>query len=274
MKLSCRLEVLPGQSVREQVLNAQRYGFDGIGLPGRFLDRFLPELESIIDEVPIPMMSLSLGFQSSLLHPLASERQRCRESLRSLMDLCQRLGVERLNVAPVLLQDNPDRICEAGEFDSLDSRLDALLLEQLGELGDAAREREVVLLVEPVNRFESEYLHSIEHGARLCETAAHSAVGMTIDAFHMQLEELNLEQAVVRAGTQIRHVHVAENTRVEPGVGSLDLASVFRGLQQVDYDDWIEVECRKLSGPADTVLPRSVDYLRSLWNEPGQATAR
>lgn len=266
MKLSCRLEVLPGENVIEQVTNAQLYGFDGIGLPGRFLNSFLPELETVLADLPIPPMSLSLGFASSILHPLAAERRRCFESLKGLLDICQRLQVGLLNVPPVLLQDNPVRITDKGEFDSLDSRLDSLLIDQLGALGDEAKQRGVIFLLEPVNRFESDYLHSIEHGAKLCTAVGHDAVGLTIDAFHMQLEELDFEQAIRRSGSPIRHVHVAENTRVEPGVGSLDLASVFRGLHSIGYDQWIEVECRSLSGPAEKVLPKSVNFLRSIWN--------
>ena len=269
MKLSCRLEVLPGESVIEQVTNAQLYGFDGIGLPGRFLNRFLPELETVLSDLPVPPMSLSLGFASSILHPLAAERRRCFDSLIGLMDICQRLQIGLLNVPPVLFQDNSVRITDRGEFDSLDSRLDTLLIDQLGALGDEAKQRGVVFLLEPVNRFESDYLHSIEHGAKLCAAVGHEAVGLTIDAFHMQLEELDLEQAIRRSGSPIRHVHVAENTRVEPGVGSLDLAAVFRGLKSIGYDQWIEVECRSLSGPAEKVLPESVNFLRSTWNRAG-----
>ena len=266
MKLSCRLEVLPGESVIEKVANAHRYGFDGIGLPGRFLNRFLPELERVALDLPIPPMSLSLGFESSLLHPIEAERHRCFESLKRLMDICQRLQVGLLNVPPVLFQDNLERITERGGFDSLDARLDALLIDQVGALGDEAKQRNLVFLLEPVNRFESDYLNSIEHGAKLCAAIGHEYVGLTIDSFHMQLEELDLEQSVVRSGAAIRHVHVAENTRVEPGVGSLDLGSIFRGLHRVGYDQWIEVECRTLSGSAEMVLPQSVDFLRSTWD--------
>lgn len=267
MKLSCRLEVLPGASVREQFSQAADFGFDGVGLPGRMLDRYLTDLLGSLSDLPIPPMSLSLGFESSVLHPEATERRRCHDSLKRLMDICVELGVKRLNVPPVLNQDNPVRISEAGEFASLSERLDALFLEHLREIGEEAKQRQLIFLLEPVNRFESDYLHSIEHGARLCRQLAHDSVGMTVDAFHMQLEELSPEAAIRQAGETIRHVHIAENTRVEPGPGSLDLRGVFSGLRSLGYDDWIEVECRHLSGEANKVLPRSVEYVRALWKE-------
>ncbi len=268
MKLSCRLEVLPGKSVLEQITNAHRFGFDGIGLPGRFLDQYLEDLLEVWKDLPLPLMSLSLGFKGSLLHPEPSGRRRCQESLVRLMDICVQLGVKCLNVPPVLSQDNPVRITDKGSFPSFEARLDALLESELTILADEASARDLLGLIEPVNRFESDYLNSIEHGARICRSVARSAIGMTIDTFHMQLEELDSESAIINAGSEIKHVHVAENTRVEPGVGSLDLSAVFRGLQAVGYDDWIEVECRTLSGEAEKVLPRSVQYLRSTWADP------
>ena len=268
MKLSCRLEVLPGRNVLEQITNAHRFGFEGIGLPGRFLDRYLEGLLASLNDLPIPLMSLSLGFEGSLLHPEAAERRRCQDSLVRLMDTCVQLGVQCLNVPPVLIQDNPVRLTDKGSFASLDARLDDLLEAELFVLANEARVRDLTVLIEPVNRFESDYLNSIEHGARVCRAVAQDAIGMTIDTFHMQLEELDSEAAIITAGSEVRHVHVAENTRVEPGVGALDLAAVFRGLQTIGYDEWIEVECRSLSGDAEKVLPSSVRYLQSVWAAP------
>lgn len=265
MKLSCRLEVLPGTSVLEKFENARRFGFEGIGLPGRFLNEYLPELERELASLPVPATSLSLGFESSILHPEATERERCRVSLRRMMDLCQQLGVERFNVPPSLLQDNPVRMTDRGEFDSVEARLDNLLLDQLHEIGDEASERGVLFLIEPVNRFESDYLNTIKHGARLVRALGHSAVAMTVDSFHMQMEELIPSESILDAAETIRHVHVAENTRVEPGLGSLDFDPIFRALREVGYDDGIEIECRSLSGEAESVLPGSVAYLRDLW---------
>ena len=65
----------------------------------------------------------------------------------------------------------------------------------------------------------------------------------------------------------IGHVHVAENTRVEPGPGSMDYGPGFRELHLSGYVGLIEVECRYLSGIADEVLPSSADYLRRAWNQ-------
>lgn len=264
--ISIRLEVLPGDTVAEQIANAAEYGFDAIALPGRFKDRWLPELRECLNDAALPMASISLGFAHSLLSPQKSRRQKCRDSLLWLMDLCAELNAPRLNVPPCLIQDNPERIQDAGEFAGLRERLDAMLFEQLPDIGDAAAKRGVTFLLEPVNKYESEYLNSVVHAAELVRSLNHPAVKATADFFHMQLEELHTAEALRGAGAAIGHVHVAENTRVEPGPGSLDFRPGFRVLKEGGYQQMIEIECRHLSGRAEVVLPQALAYLREIWN--------
>ncbi len=257
-KLSCRFEILPGASVLEKITNAQAFGFDGVSLPGRFLSDYLEELRDCLADLPIPLVALSLGFEGSLLSPDPAVRQKCRDSFMRLFDIGAELGVGLLNVPPVLIQDNPVRLENKAEQD-------ALLVEQLPAICDEARGRDLLFLLEPVNKYETEYLHQVPHAAWLCEKIDHPNLGLTPDFFHMQLEELNIAESIHQAGKWIKHVHVAENTRVEPGPGSLDFGPGFAALKALGYDGIIEVECRTLSGPGEEVLPRSVDYLRAEW---------
>lgn len=263
-RLTLRLEVIPGNRVEERVALAARSGFDGIAFPGRLRKRFGEETLASLGDLALPIKTVSLGFEGSLCSPEEAERQRCRDSLRELFDFTAALGAGSVNLPPVLIQDNPTRFPAGPEAES---EQDRLLIDQLGDLGDAAQQRGLELLIEPVNRFETDYLVTVEHAARICEAVGHPAIGLTPDFFHMQLEELDTAAALRRSARWIRHVHVAENTRVEPGPGQLDFGPGFRALREAGYDGLIEVECRRLSGPAESVLPRSSEYLRRLWAE-------
>ncbi len=258
--ITCRLEVLPGTTVAEKVWNAKRYGFAGIALPGRFMPTWLAEARAFRAESPLPFVSLSLGFAGSLLSPHPAVRQQCRDSILRLLDICAEFNARLFNIPPVLIQDNPERLKDRAQQD-------ALLLKQLPALGDAAQARGVTFLLEPVNRYESDYLHSIEHTAQLCAHLNHPAIALTADFFHMQLEELHMDAALLNTGGWTQHIHVAENTRVEPSPGSLDFIPGFRALKQIEYRGLIEIECRGLSGPGEIVLPRSVAYLQRLWQK-------
>jgi len=266
-KISCRLEVLPGDRVLDRLNDAAKFGFDAVSLPGRFLNDYLDELRRCLSDSPLPLVSMSLGFSGSLLSPHRRIREQCRDSFLKLFDICAELGVDSVNVPPILIQDNPDRITDAGPYASVEQAQDALLIEQLPALCDQAQKRGLIFLLEPVNRYESEYLNTVPHAAKLCETLNHDHIGLTCDFFHMQLEELSIPQSLSKAGKWIKHIHVAENTRVEPGPGSLHFTPGFQTLKKIGYSGFIELECRKLSGPAEKVLPNSVEYLQRLWKQ-------
>jgi sugar phosphate isomerase/epimerase len=261
-RLTIRLEVLPGDSVLARVELAARCGFDGIAFPGRFRDRFAKKTLEVLADLPIPIKTVSLGFEGSLCSPIVSQRQRCRDSLLELFDFTAALGAQSVNMPPVLIDDNPERF----PADAI-AEQDELLIQQLPLLGNEAAARNINLLIEPVNRSETDYLRTVGHAARICEAVNHPAIGLTPDFYHMQIEELDTADALRQAGKWIFHLHTAENTRVEPGPGELNFRPGFHALKEAGYQGLVEIECRRLSGPAAETLPRSAAYLRQEWAE-------
>lgn len=261
-RLTVRLEVVPGDTVVERVELAAQCGFDGIAFPGLLSQRFAEETLANLRQLALPIKTVSLGFEGSLCSPDEKQRQRCRDSMRKLFDFTQALGAISVNVPPILNQFHRDRY----PVDAIEQQ-DQLLVRQLPELGDEAARRGLELLIEPVNRYETDYLKTIGHAARLCDAVNHPSVGMTVDFFHMQMEESNNAAALTKAARWIRHVHVAENTRCEPGSGQLDFQPGFCALQEFGYRGLVELECRSLSGPAQACLTKSASWLRSQWQQ-------
>ena len=269
--LAVRMEVLPGAGVRERFDHAARYGFDAVELPGRYLGDYRDELMACRGDLPLPVSSISLGFRGSLVSADAEARRVCREDTRAVLALCAELGAAGVVMPPVLHMDGHARLRDPGRFETVREAEDAMLVDQLSDLAECAAGHGVHLMLEPVNRYETDYLTTLAHAARICERVGHEGVGITADFFHMQIEELHPADALRRAGRWVRHVHVAENTRVEPGPGSLDFAPGFRALHEVGYAGSVVVECRTLSGSADDVLARSAGYLRGIMTETAPA---
>ena len=262
IRIACRLELLPGDDALDKMLRAKDMGFDAVALPGRCLDSYAEGLKALAGRYPLPLSSLSLGFEGSLVSPSAERRRACRRSLGVLFKLCRELGVASLNMPPALTQDNPGSHADAASRD-------ALLLQQLPEVAAEADACGVTLLLEPVNRYESEYLNSLAHAVALCRRAGAANLGITPDLFHMQMEELNVPAAIAAAGGWIKCVHVAENTRQEPGIGSMDFLSAFTALKGIGYSGYLELESRALSGRPELTLPPALAFLRRSWAAAG-----
>ena len=145
--LGMRLEVLPGQGVVEQFANAHRYGFDCVELPGRYFADYLDELKARRDELALPVSSISLGLRGSLVSADPESRKQYREDTKGLFALCAELGGVGVVIPPLLHMDNHPRLDGADRL----AKEDALLLDQLPELGDCAAECGVALLLEAVN---------------------------------------------------------------------------------------------------------------------------
>jgi sugar phosphate isomerase/epimerase len=263
-KLGVRYEVLPGDNAVARFANAARYGFDAVELPGRYLSEYREDLLASLPKLALPISSLSLGFRGSLVSSDAEVRKVCQGDIRDLLDFCAKVGATGLVMPPVLHMDPCPRV-KASPDKSREEVEDHLLLEALPELAQFASDRGVRLMLEPVNSMETDYMTTVAHAARICDTVAHDGLGITIDFFHMQTTELDTPAAIEGGAAWIRHVHVAENTRVEPGPGQLNFAPGFEALRRIGYDGSVVVECRSLSGPADEVLPMSAQYLRGLF---------
>jgi sugar phosphate isomerase/epimerase len=264
--LAIRLEILPGNSILDKFVNAARYGFDAVELPGRYLNNYITELLACKNDLTLDISSISLGYRGSLLNANDNVRAQCRQDIKELLSLCAKLGAIGLVMPPILHKDAPTGLTDAQTGTDTKKAKDNLLLEQLPELADHAHKNGVVLLLEPVNKFETDYLNTIDHALSLCKKLNHPGLAITADLFHMQIEELEPINAILNAGKWIKHVHIAENTRVEPGPGSLNFEPLFRALLDIGYAGYIVTECRSLSGPADQTLPYSAQYIRKIIN--------
>lgn len=111
--------------------------------------------------------------------------------------------------------------------------------QQIGETLDAY---DVVLGIEPLNRFETFFLNTAADGAALCDAVNHPRIGLLFDTFHANIEEKHPGAAIRAAGRHIKHVHTCENDRGTPGSGHVPWTEVFAALREIGYDAWLTIE--------------------------------
>lgn len=105
-----------------------------------------------------------------------------------------------------------------------------------------ARAAGVALAVEPLNRFETDFLSTTRQGVELIDLVGEPAVGLMLDTFHMHMEEADLAEAIRHAGPRIFHFQANENHRGFIGTGMTDWTSVVRALTDVGYRGPISLE--------------------------------
>jgi len=117
-----------------------------------------------------------------------------------------------------------------------------LALESLQKAADYAGEREVKLAIEPLNRFETDFINTVDQGLELVNRIARPNVGLLLDTFHMNIEEKDIAAVIRRAGSKIFHFHTCENDRGTPGTGHVEWTSVRDALKDAGYEGPVVIE--------------------------------
>lgn len=112
----------------------------------------------------------------------------------------------------------------------------------LQELAGYAASAGVKLAIEPLNRFETDLVNTVEQGLRLCADIDAANAGLLLDTFHMNIEEKDIPDAIRHAGARLLHMQASENDRGAPGSGHVDWMGVVGALRDTSYRGGIVVE--------------------------------
>ena len=96
-------------------------------------------------------------------------------------------------------------------------------------------QQEMLLLIEPINRYEMNWINTVQEGLELLDTLKLPTVKLLLDTFHMNIEEANTLEAFRMAGDQVGYVHFADNNRHAPGQGQIDFDSILQVLEEIRY---------------------------------------
>lgn len=142
----------------------------------------------------------------------------------------------------------------------------ALLVEALKECSRIAAEANVRIAIEPINRYETDLIHTVEAGLGLIRKVDAGNLGILLDTFHMNIEEPVIEESIRTCGDRIFHFHVADSNRWYPGAGHLDFDSILRALFSTGYQGFVSGEFMPLPD-GDIAACRSIEWLRRI--KPG-----
>jgi D-psicose/D-tagatose/L-ribulose 3-epimerase len=117
-------------------------------------------------------------------------------------------------------------------------------VESMREVGLYAKNKsDMIIVVEPVNRFETHFLNIAEDAVKYCKDVGTGNVKVHLDSFHMIREELSFTEAVEVCGKRyLGYVHVCENNRGIPGTGLVPWKEFFTALKRIGYTGHLVIE--------------------------------
>ncbi len=255
-----------GRDPAEAMRSLAGLGFEGVELAIRDPSQVdVDRLASVAADLGLAVPAIGTGQAYledglSLTAPDPVTRERTLARLLAHLDAARRLGA-LLIVGLVHGPVPPDLGREAaGER----------LLEGLGRLARAARDAGVRIVLEPINRYESNWLNTVHEVIDLIGRLGADNVGVLPDTFHMNIEEASIPAALRLAGPRLWHVHVADSNRRAPGAGHLPWAEILSALRDLRYAGFVSAEILQHPTPEDAAR-QTVETLRPLVARPQTA---
>lgn len=116
------------------------------------------------------------------------------------------------------------------------------VVAHLRRLAARADELGVKLAMEPLNRYETDFINTADQAVALVDDVGHPAIGILLDTYHMNIEEKDSATAIRKAGHRLLHVHACGCDRGAPGGDHIDWDSIREALKEVNYRGSLVIE--------------------------------
>jgi D-psicose/D-tagatose/L-ribulose 3-epimerase len=128
-------------------------------------------------------------------------------------------------------------------------------------IGTIAKKYGITVVIEPLNRSETNMICSVAEGAMLMADADLDSVRLLADVYHMQVENESLEN-IARVGA-LSHVHIAaKQGRAYPLAPEEPFKDLFKQLSLIGYNGRVSIEGKTTDFEHDA--PAALKVLRGL----------
>ncbi len=239
---------------------SRRIGYELIELP-----RFDPAMISVetlrklLDKHDLKCaITMGLAWDADISNPDPEIARRGEVMLENAVSACRDIGVELLGgILYSALGKYPKAPTAEGRKNAVDA---------IARVADKAQAAEVPMVLEIVNRYETNLLNSTDQGLAFLDDVGHAWPKLHLDTYHMNIEESDIGDAVRRAGDRLGYFHIGENNRAQLGSGSIDFANAFSALRDIDYRGWITFESFS-SEVLDEGLSNDIAIWRNMWTD-------
>jgi len=219
---------------------AKEMGFDGVEIflpdPLNIDFQLIKKIRSELDKLELACTG-SAGMQrnENLIDEDKTIRERGKAYLKKFIDISSDLNVEILaGVLYGTFEMSKGRGRTEEEWDRA--------IELVGEGADYAKEKNVTLGLEVINRYETYFLNTAEDAVQLVKEIGRDNVKVHLDTYHMNIEEKDFYTPIIKTGKYLGHMHCCGNDRGIPGTGHINWDDIFKGLSKINYHRWLVIE--------------------------------
>jgi sugar phosphate isomerase/epimerase len=207
----------------------KKFGYESIEISGEPTQYDVKDTRKLLKEQGIRCwgaVTLTLG-ERNLAAKNEGQRARSVDYMKSVITMVSELEGEIITLVPATVGKVVPDATEEEEW--------KWVVDATKECFAHAKKKGVRIAVEPLNRFET-YLFNRAAQALALADAVSPECGVCLDAFHLNIEEENMYDAIRLAGKRLFDFHVADNNRFACGLGQLDWKKIVGTLKEIGYD--------------------------------------
>lgn len=260
-----------GEDVSKSIERVARFGYNAIELVGEPDAYDTKRVRNLVNDYGIAVSSICSIYNSErdLAHPDPAKRRKAVDYVKSVADMSAEVGAPVMIVAPTA----------NGKTASLANYEDEVkwAIEGIQEGAEYAATLNVNLCIEAWNRYETYMLNRLDQALDMLEKVNLPNVGIMGDTFHMNIEEDDIAEAIRKSGDALIHIHLADNNRKAPGLGTIDFAPILKALKEIDYQRPLTFEILPAAADPFAVMEtgggleffdeytkKSIDYMKEI----------
>lgn len=244
-------------NLAENIAKIKALGYDGVELavrdPGQLDFDFLTSVLRK-NNLPVPALGTGQAYveeKLSFTDPRKEIRDQAITRIKSQIMLAAKLNTMVI-IGLVRGKKESETGSESAERWLVDALRDC-----------ASTDSNVRLAIEPINRYETNLINTVQSGLQLLEKVGRNNVGLLLDTFHMNIEEPSITESIRSAKDHLFHFHVADSNRWYPGAGHVDFRSALDTLKEIGYSGFVSAEILPMPD-SDLAAKHAIEYLRTL----------
>ncbi|MBS4199870.1 sugar phosphate isomerase/epimerase [Bacillus sp. FJAT-49732] len=233
-KYSLTQWIFGNESLEESLKRLVKYGYQGVELAGEpdFID--INKTRELLDKYNVECSSICGIYNEE--RDLSSENKEIRKNaikyVKKCINMANALGARIVIVVPTYV----------GKVEAKNREEWNNAVASVRELGDYAKQHNIILAIEAINRYETYLVTNLYNAKRFIEEVNSENVKMMADFFHMNLEEQDMINALTITSDHLVHVHIADNTREAAGLGQTDFTPIMSFLKKLNYSGYVCME--------------------------------
>lgn len=271
IKISYNMLVFGEEDIDVGIARLAKYGYDGVDIVGEPSKYDVQTINRSLIEHNIQASSICAVFspERDFVSSKIDVRRNAVAYVKECIDFAAAIKAKAISVQATACMKIESEADERREWN--------WAIEGIKEAGLYAKTKEINLTLEAWNRYETYLINRVEQALHMVNDIDLPNVGVMGDTYHMNIEEVNLGDAIRSVGKKLYYLHIADSNRAAPGRGHIDFEEVAQALRDIQYDGWISMEllpaaanpfggkiCKEFY---DQYSDESIKFLKELFNK-------